>query len=153
MCISEYLCFSTGSQSSTASLSFCEWISKERPKKKKSMQQDIFIPPKISSSLFPFSFHSSIHQSMVLIFPPVPFLLELISCISLVLFQQPSAYMSVVKKTAAFLDHFFIQTQPKGTRRQVCHLQCIKLQKSATSTIYELQINGNEKQHMGGLTH
>lgn len=57
--------------------------------------------------------------------------------------------MSVVREDGGILDHFFIQTQPKGTGRQVCHIQCIKLQKTATSTIYELQINGNEKWHTG----
>lgn len=105
-----------------------------------SLCSRIFLPLlKYPALFFPFFLpvlHTSIHGSLS-------------CCISLVLFQQPSAYMSLVREDGSILDHSFIQTQPKGTRRQVCHLQCIKLQKNTTSTIYELQINGNEKQHMG----
>lgn len=56
------------------------------------------------------------------------------------------------KRRVVVLDHFLIQTQPKGSKRQTCHLQCIKLQKRATSTIYELLIKGNEKRWVGILT-
>jgi len=108
----------------------------------------------------------SFQISLSLSYPPpsVFFALSLSISISLLLRYLQKAHMLYLisfysgsrlpiclrsKKRVVVLDHFLIQTQPKGSKRQTCHLQCIKLQKRATSTIYELQIKGNEKCWVG----
>lgn len=117
--------------------------------KRKFMWEDHFISFQISLSLKSFTlgpFRSiSISISLLLRYLQKAHMLYLISFYSGS--RLPICLQS--KKRVVVLDHFLIQTQPKGSKRQTCHLQCIKLQKRATSTIYELQIKGNEKRWVG----